>query len=73
MIKGTMSIEDAQLVGEFAQAVQPILRQRDYNRLLETAETVGRIVYCTIAEARQNTRAERARKHFTEPYTKVIE
>jgi hypothetical protein len=64
MSKGSITIEDARLVYDFAQHVQPILRGSDCNKLLETAKTVGRISYCAIAEARMNARAERTRTNF---------
>jgi hypothetical protein len=56
MPKGSITLEDARLVHEFAQHVQPILRHGDCIKLLEQAKTVTRISYCAIAEARQNAR-----------------
>lgn len=64
MSKGSITLEDARIIHDFAQHMQPMLRERDATKLLETAKTVGRIAYCAIAEARMNARAERARYNF---------
>ena len=68
MAKGSITLDDARLVHEFAIHMQPMLRDRDATKQCETAKTVERIAYCCIAEARQNARAERARQPFSSDY-----
>jgi hypothetical protein len=72
MPKGHISFEDAQMVHDFAIHVQPILRHENSLSLLKTAETVQRIAYCAIADARQLARAERARHGYFPDYTTEI-
>jgi hypothetical protein len=72
MPKGHITIEDAQIVHDFAVHVQPILRHENSISLLKTAETVRRIAYCSIAESRQLARAERARHGYFPDYTTEI-
>ena len=62
MTRGSITLDDARLVQEFALHVQPILRHADSLKLVEQAKTVGRIAYCAIADARYQARAERARQ-----------
>ena len=69
MHKGHITMEDAQLVHDFAQGVQPMLRHSNSEHLLKTAQTVVRISYCALAEARMNARAERARQPFSSDYS----
>ena len=74
MNKGSISLEDARLVHEFALHVQPMLRSHDCSKLLEAAQTCVRIAYCALTEARQNARAERMRMippegFIQDPYT----
>ena len=71
MAKGSITLDDARLIHEFALHMQPILRT-DYHKQCETAKTVERIAYCCIAEARQNARAERARQPFSSDYQTEI-
>lgn len=66
MVKGRITMEDAQIVHDFARLVRPVLHSHDMNKLAGTADTVARIAYCCLAEARQNARAERARHGFIE-------
>ena len=60
------------MVHDFAIHVQPILRHENSLSLLKTAETVQRIAYCAIADARQLARAERARHGYFPDYTTEI-
>ena len=76
MIKGSMTLDDAQIVHDFARDVQPILHYYSQERFVKLAKTCVRISYCTMADARAKARAERARAqhNFDDPYlTEVIE
>ena len=72
MPKGHITIEDAQIVHDFALHVQPILRHSNSESLLNTAQMVVRIAYCSIADSRQLARAERARHGYFPDYTTEI-
>ena len=70
MTRGSMTLQDAQLMHEFVQNVQQHLHHTTCSGLLKTAQTAQRITYCCLSEARQNARAERARQgYFYDCYT----
>jgi hypothetical protein len=62
--RGTITLTDARLVHEFAEHMQPLLREHDYTLLLKKAQTVQRISYCCIADAQQRKRFSRQGKSF---------
>jgi hypothetical protein len=72
MPKGSITIDDAQMVHDFAIHCQPILRHDNQQTLLKTAQTIQRIAYCCMAESRQLARAERARHGYFPDYTTEI-
>jgi hypothetical protein len=72
MPKGHITFEDAQIVHNFAIHVQPLLRHENSISLLKAAETVQRIAYCAIADARQLARAERAQHGYFPDYTMEV-
>lgn len=73
MTKGTISLEDARIVHDFAHNIEYAL-PASYTKLKEAARTVQRISYLSMADARQKARAERARHADFDDYpTEVLE
>jgi len=63
MIKGSISLEDAQLVHSFASDMEHLL-PANFTQQLERARTVKRIAYFSMADIRQKIRSERAKHSF---------
>ena len=58
MTRGSIRIDDAKLIMEFARAAKPTLEHSKCFKLLEAAKTVERIAFCAYSEARMHQAAE---------------